>query len=65
MPGRADRIRWLTITKPYGNVAYADPKNGKYPVRHRRARRQGRAWSYINQADNAAKYPLNGVTSRR
>jgi hypothetical protein len=45
--------------KPYGNVEYADPgyqKDGKkrYPLdneTHIRA-----AWSYINQADNAAKY---------
>ena len=40
-------------TKPYGNVAYADPKNGKYPidtVEHIRA-----AWSYINMPKNAAK----------
>jgi HK97 family phage prohead protease len=46
--------------KPYGNVTYADPKNGKYPIdtaAHAKA-----AWAYINQADNAAKYPLNGVT---
>jgi len=46
--------------KPYGNVAYADPKNGKYPIdtkAHVKA-----AWSYINQAKNAAKYPLNGVS---
>src|SRR5260221_14720389 len=46
--------------KPYGDVTYADPKNGKYPVdteEHARA-----AWSYINQEKNAAMYPLNGVT---
>ena len=46
--------------KPYGDVTYADPKNGKYPIdteEHARA-----AWSYINQAKNAATYPLNGVT---
>ena len=46
--------------KPYGNVAYADPKNGKYPVdtaAHAKA-----AWSYMNMPDNAAQYPLNGVT---
>jgi HK97 family phage prohead protease len=46
--------------RPYGDVKYADPKNGKYPLdteKHIRA-----AWSYINQADNAAEYPLNGVT---
>ena len=46
--------------KPYGDVTYADSKNGKYPVdteEHARA-----AWSYINQAKNAAMYPMNGVT---
>jgi phage head maturation protease len=46
--------------RPYGNVTYADPKNGKYPIdtaAHAKA-----AWSYINQAGNAAKYPMNGVT---
>lgn len=46
--------------KPYGDVTYADPKNGKYPIdteAHARA-----AWSYVNQADNAAQYPMNGVT---
>lgn len=46
--------------KPYGNVAYADPKNGKYPIdtaAHAKA-----ALSYISMPKNAAKYPLNGVT---
>jgi HK97 family phage prohead protease len=46
--------------KPYGDVKYADPKNGKYPIdteAHARA-----AWAYINMPKNAAKYPLNGVT---
>jgi HK97 family phage prohead protease len=46
--------------KPYGDVKYADPKNGKYPINteaHVRA-----AWAYINMPKNAAKYPLNGVT---
>jgi len=46
-------------SKPYGDVTYADPgyqKDGKkrYPIDtadHVRA-----AWSYINQADNAAQY---------
>ena len=40
--------------KPYGDVRYADPKNGKYPIdteEHVRA-----AWSYINMPKNAAKY---------
>jgi HK97 family phage prohead protease len=49
-----------TKAKPYGDVKYADPKNGKYPVdteAHARA-----AWSYINMPKNAAQYPLNGVT---
>jgi hypothetical protein len=47
-------------SKPYGDVAYADPKNGKYPIdtkAHAKA-----AWSYINMPKNAAQYPLNGVT---
>lgn len=46
--------------KPYGDVSYADPKNGKYPVdteAHCKA-----AWAYINMPKNAAKYPLNGVS---
>ena len=46
--------------KPYGDVTYADPKNGKYPLdteAHVRA-----AWSYINMPKNAAQYPMNGVT---
>ena len=46
--------------KPYGNVTYADPKNGAYPIdtaAHAKA-----AWSYINMPKNAAKYPRNGVT---
>ena len=47
-------------SKPYGDVTYADPKNGKYPIdteAHIRA-----AWSYINMPKNAAQYPMNGVT---
>jgi hypothetical protein len=59
-------IEWLelklagTVEGPYGTVLYADSKNKKYPIdtkEHAKA-----AWGYINQADNAAKYPLNGVT---
>jgi len=46
-------------SKPYGDVAYADPgyqadKKKRYPIdtaKHVRA-----AWSYINQADNAKAY---------
>ncbi len=55
-----DRIVRLSAEKPYGNVTYADPKNGKYPIdteAHCRA-----AWSYVNMPKNADKYPLNGVT---
>lgn len=46
--------------KPYGDVKYADPKNGKYPIdteAHAKA-----AWSYINQDKNASQYPMNGVS---
>lgn len=46
--------------KPYGDVAYADEKNGKYPVdtkEHAKA-----AWAYVNMPKNAEEYPLNGVT---
>ena len=55
--GRADMS---DAKRPYGNVTYADPKNGKYPVdteEHARA-----AWSYINMPKNASQYPMNGVT---
>ena len=50
----------MADSKPYGDVKYADPKNGKYPIdteAHAKA-----AWSYINQEKNAAMYPMNGVT---
>ena len=43
----------------YGDVEFADPVNKKYPVdtpEHVRA-----AWSYINHADNAAKYEKDEV----
>ena len=49
-----------TKAKPYGDVKYADPKNGKYPIdteAHCRA-----AWAYVNMPKNAAMYPMNGVT---
>ena len=53
-------------SKPYGDVAYADPgyqSDGKkrYPIdseEHCRA-----AWSYINQAGNAAKYSPEHLAS--
>ena len=56
----AGRAAMADASKPYGNVTYADPKNGKYPIdteAHARA-----AWSYINMPKNAAQYPMNGVT---
>jgi hypothetical protein len=43
----------------YGDVEFADPVNNKYPIdtaEHVRA-----AWSYINHADNAAKYRADEV----
>lgn len=46
--------------KPYGNVEYADPKNGKYPIDTEKHAKAG--WAYINVASNADEYPLNGVT---
>lgn len=50
----------MADSKPYGNVTYADPKNGKYPVDTEAHARS--AWSYINMPKNAAQYPMNGVT---
>lgn len=47
--------------REYGAVAFADPVNKKYPVdtpEHVRA-----AWSYINHADNAAKYSADEVAT--
>jgi phage head maturation protease len=45
-----DKAKSKTAPKPYGNVEYADAKNGKYPIdtaAHIRA-----AWSYINMPKN-------------
>jgi hypothetical protein len=45
----------------YGDVKFADPTNKKYPIdspEHVRA-----AWSYINHADNAAKYEKTEVAT--
>lgn len=47
--------------KPYGDVAYADEKNSKYPIdtaEHIRA-----AWSYINQEKNQKDYSAAEVTA--
>lgn len=52
--GLAELEKAKTKKKPYGDVEYADPENGKYPIdteEHIRA-----AWSYINMPKNAAKY---------
>lgn len=56
---RAQETPEERAAKPYGNVPYADPKNGKYPIDKPHVKA---AWAYINQAKNAAKYPLNGVS---
>jgi hypothetical protein len=43
----------------YGDTEFADSTNKKYPIdnpKHIRA-----AWSYINHADNAAKYDKDEV----
>jgi phage head maturation protease len=58
--GTSGRAAMADSKKPYGDVKYADPKNGKYPIdtkEHAQA-----AWSYINQEKNAAMYPMGGVT---
>lgn len=52
--GTAVVIEAADPPKPYGNVAYADPKNGKYPIdtaEHVRA-----AWSYINMPKNQKEF---------
>ncbi len=49
--------------REYGDVEFADPTNKKYPIdtaEHVRA-----AWSYINHADNAAKYSEQDATDIR
>ncbi|MCA2275497.1 hypothetical protein JF780_05760 [Mycobacterium intracellulare] len=52
--GTAVVIEAADAPKPYGDVKYADPKNGKYPIdtkEHVRA-----AWSYINMPKNQKGY---------
>ena len=49
--------------REYGDVAFADPTNHKYPIdnaEHVRA-----AWSYINHKDNAAKYDADEVRTMK
>ena len=61
----AERIKRRDDVNPergeheYGDVAFADPVNNKYPIdtaEHVRA-----AWSYINHTDNASKYGKDEV----
>jgi hypothetical protein len=56
---RRDDVNPERGEKEYGDVAFADPVNNKYPIdtpKHIRA-----AWSYINHKDNAAKYDADEV----
>jgi hypothetical protein len=48
-------------TGQYGNVAFADPVNNKYPIdteEHIRA-----AWNYIHKPQDAAKYSADDVSA--
>ena len=56
---RREDINPKSGEQKYGDVEFADSTNKKYPVdtpEHVRA-----AWSYINHADNAAKYDADEV----
>ena len=56
---RRDDVSPKEGKREYGDVAFADPVNNKYPIdtpEHVRA-----AWSYINHRDNAAKYDKDEV----
>jgi hypothetical protein len=56
---RRDDVSPKEGAREYGNVAFADPINKKYPIDtegHIRA-----AWSYINHKDNAAEYDADEV----
>ena len=56
---RRDDVNPREGIREYGDVAFADPVNHKYPIdtpEHVRA-----AWSYINHEDNAAKYDPHEV----
>jgi hypothetical protein len=53
--GAIDLDEELKNKKPYGDVEYADPKNGKYPIdteEHIRA-----AWNYINKGNAEGDVP--------
>jgi hypothetical protein len=51
-------------TKPYGDVAYADPGyiggRKRYPIDEKHVKA---AWSYINQAKNAARYTASQLST--
>lgn len=51
----------MAADKPYGDVAYADPKNNKYPI-DTKAHAQA-AWSYINQARNQKGYTPDEIAA--
>lgn len=56
---RRDDINPEEGIREYGDVAFADPVNNKYPINtaeHVRA-----AWSYIHHKDNADKYDADEV----
>ena len=56
---RRDDVNPEEGERKYGDVAFADPVNNKYPIdtpEHVRA-----AWSYINRKENAAKYDPDDV----
>ena len=56
---RRDDVNPKEGGRRYGDVAFADPVNNKYPIdteEHVRA-----AWSYINREGNAAKYDADEV----
>lgn len=56
---RRDDVNPQEGLREHGDVTFADPTNKKYPIdspEHVRS-----AWSYINHADNAAKYERDEV----
>jgi HK97 family phage prohead protease len=59
--GHCTTCRAKDPKKPYGNVPYADPANGKYPIdtaAHVKA-----AWSYINMPKNQKGYSSSQLAS--
>ncbi|HEY3545917.1 MAG TPA: DUF6582 domain-containing protein [Propionicimonas sp.] len=61
--GKREDVSPTEGRREYGDVEFADPTNKKYPIdsaEHVRA-----AWSYINHADNAAKYSKSDAAEIR